>query len=137
MTSPYVGPTGCKWTILGTEYVGTVSVTQNGTICQAWTAQSPHVPESLTDSDFPDGSIAAAENYCRNPNNTAGGPWCYTMDPNVTWQYCNIAFCRKSAFTAGAPEVGWLVWRLPHQFEMWCGRGMVSPHQFFWATFRN
>ena len=31
----------------------------------------------------------------------------------------------------GAPEVGWLVWRLPHQFEMWCGKGMSSPHQFF------
>ena len=34
---------------------------------------------------------------------------------------------------AGAPGIGWLVWRPPHQFEKWCGRGMVSPHQFWGA----
>ena len=73
--------------------MGTLNVTQNGTNCQAWTAQSPHVPESLTDSDFPDGRIAAAENYCRNPNSTAAGPWCYTMDPDTLWEYCNLTFC--------------------------------------------
>ena len=78
----------------GSEYEGTLNVTESGLTCQAWTAQSPHVPESLTDSDFPDGSMAAAENFCRNPDGNAG-PWCYTMDPNVTWQYCNISFCRK------------------------------------------
>ena len=27
-------------------------------------------------------------NKCRNPGNTAGGPWCYTKNPNVRWQYC-------------------------------------------------
>ena len=27
--------------------------------------------------------------------------------------------------------MGWLVWRPPHQFEKWCGRGMVSPHKIF------
>ena len=28
---------------------------------------------------------------------------------------------RVRAAIVRAPEVVWLVWRLPHQFEMWCG----------------
>ena len=89
----WVGPTTCKLTTLGEEYVGTLNTTETGLACQAWTAQSPHVPESLSNSEFPDGSMAAAENYCRNPDSTPDGPWCYTMDPSVRWQYCCVPFC--------------------------------------------
>ena len=32
---------------------------------------------------------------------------------------------RVRAAIAGAPEVVWLVWRLPHQFEMWCGKDII------------
>ena len=31
------------------------------------------------------------------------------------------AMVRARADIAGAQEMVWLVWRLPHQFEMWCG----------------
>ncbi|MCP3663032.1 MAG: hypothetical protein GY696_11145, partial [Gammaproteobacteria bacterium] len=27
-----------------------------------------------------------SENYCHADSNS--GPWCYTMDPAVRWQYC-------------------------------------------------
>ena len=31
-------------------------------------------------------------NYCRNPDAEIS-PWCYTMDPNVRWEYCNLTQC--------------------------------------------
>ena len=89
------GPTTCKLTPIGKEYEGTLNVTDTGIPCQAWTADSPQDPETLYDYEFPDGSLAAAENYCRNPDTTTGGPWCYTMDPSVRWQFCDVYFCRK------------------------------------------
>lgn len=35
------------------------------------------------------------ENFCRNPNNDPGGPWCYTMDPNVRAEECGIPQCSE------------------------------------------
>ena len=36
-----------------------------------------------------------------------------------------VARVRARAAIAWAPEVVWLVCRLPHQFEMWCGRDII------------
>ena len=97
------GPTTCKLTMLGTEYVGTLNKTSSGKLCQAWTAQSPQKPNpAIVNSDFPDGLMAASENYCRNPPTSSGanGPWCYTMVPGTRWEYCNVPFCRKSSWHA-------------------------------------
>ena len=47
---------------------------------------------------FPDGSMAAAENFCRNPDREAGGPWCYTTDPDVRWEYCPVQSCEDSEY---------------------------------------
>lgn len=30
---------------------------------------------------------------CRNPDNDANGPWCYTTDPTKKWDYCHIPDC--------------------------------------------
>uniref|UniRef100_A0A3P9N0Y2 Kringle domain-containing protein n=1 Tax=Poecilia reticulata TaxID=8081 RepID=A0A3P9N0Y2_POERE len=35
------------------------------------------------------------ENFCRNPNNDPGGPWCYTTDPNVRAEECGIPQCSQ------------------------------------------
>ena len=33
-------------------------------------------------------------NYCRNPAQCAGSsPWCYTTDPDLRWEYCEIPKC--------------------------------------------
>jgi len=74
--------------------MGTVSVTQSGRQCQQWSSNTPHVPYSAyTDDMFPDGSRAAAENYCRNPDPKDPFPWCYTMDPDTRWEKCDIPLC--------------------------------------------
>ncbi|ELU06004.1 hypothetical protein CAPTEDRAFT_130025, partial [Capitella teleta] len=31
--------------------------------------------------------------YCRNPSNDPNGPWCFTTDPDVTHEYCDVKFC--------------------------------------------
>lgn len=86
------GADDCKTTKTGQEYVGTVSHTGTGRQCQRWDSQSPHAHEQLP-GNFPEGSFSAAENYCRNPDGVLGGPWCYTEDRHVRWEYCNIPEC--------------------------------------------
>lgn len=51
--------------------------------------------KNYEEKDFPDDSFTATENYCRNPSNSEGGPWCYTTDPNTRWQYCDIPACSE------------------------------------------
>ena len=43
---------------------------------------------------------AAAENFCSNsfvakPGCYESKPWCYTTDPKVKWEECNIPMCEK------------------------------------------
>ena len=82
--------------------MGTVSVTASGRQCQAWTSNTPHVitVDYLDDSLYPDGSRAAALNYCRNPDVWDDtGVWCYTMDPAKRWEFCDVPLCSgKSSF---------------------------------------
>ena len=77
--------------------MGTVQETVSGKLCQAWTSNTPHMPIAWPDDQFPDGSRAAANNYCRNPDDDPGGLWCYTMDPSTSWEYCDVPLCLKSA----------------------------------------
>lgn len=45
---------------------------------------------------FPDGSRTKANNFCRNPDDDIGGPWCYVEERSyelVEKEYCDIPFC--------------------------------------------
>ncbi|XP_065580788.1 tyrosine-protein kinase transmembrane receptor Ror2-like isoform X2 [Artemia franciscana] len=74
----------------GRFYLGEANITKQGIPCQSWNSQSPHshnrpppVFEEMKD----------AKNYCRNPGGEEPKPWCYTMDPIVRWQHCDIPYC--------------------------------------------
>lgn len=38
-------------------------------------------------------SVDPEESYCRNPDGDKHGPWCYTNDSFIRWDYCNIKPC--------------------------------------------
>ncbi|XP_074661421.1 plasminogen-like [Tubulanus polymorphus] len=79
----------CKRTKLGREYRGTLSQARSGKTCQAWKSQSPHRHnryDMLSDKN-------TAANYCRNPDDSPEGPWCYTTDPATRWEYCDVKIC--------------------------------------------
>ena len=74
---------------LGIHYNGTVNVTASNRTCQRWDAGTPHFhPLTSLYRPYLDG-----HNYCRNPEGRGKRPWCYTTDPNVRWEYCNVSFC--------------------------------------------
>jgi len=75
----------------GRYYVGNKSVTVSGRKCRAWTSR-------YRNDQFPDGSRAAAVNYCRRPTYWRDGLWClvWTTDPDVTWEACNVSDCGQS-----------------------------------------
>ncbi|XP_040216595.1 muscle, skeletal receptor tyrosine-protein kinase isoform X1 [Rana temporaria] len=93
----------------GRHYQGNVNTTASGTQCQKWSQQLPHLHRRMPDV-FQE--LANSENYCRNPGGEHDRPWCYTADPNVRWEYCNIPMCKmgvphlpatiKTAFEAPA-----------------------------------
>ena len=74
------------------NYRGTIAQTKNGEVCQHWRKNSPHEHTYQDDKTFPDGSTAAAHNYCRAPDDDPV-PWCYTEDPDVRWGYCDVPSC--------------------------------------------
>ena len=90
----------------GRFYQGTVNVTKHGIACQRWDRQTPHAhirPPPV----FPE--IWGAENYCRNAGGEEPMPWCYTEDPLVRWQHCDIPLCEDdpNGFANGTSlEVG-------------------------------
>ncbi|CAB9514790.1 Apolipoprotein(a) (Fragment) [Seminavis robusta] len=71
------------------DYRGFVNETAGGIACQAWSAQTPH-EHGLAPEDHPDSGLSG--NFCRNPD---GEPraWCYTVDPEKRWDFCDISYC--------------------------------------------
>ncbi|KAI4825139.1 hypothetical protein KUCAC02_020837 [Chaenocephalus aceratus] len=44
-------------------------------------------------------------NYCRNPDKDKHGPWCYTNNSAIPWDYCNVKPCDASQNTIPLGEL--------------------------------
>ncbi|XP_047514310.1 tyrosine-protein kinase transmembrane receptor Ror2 [Pieris napi] len=78
----------------GRFYQGSMNVTETGLSCQAWESQYPH-QHTRPPLIFPE--VQNATNYCRNAGGEERKPWCYTMDPTVRWEYCDVPLCANSS----------------------------------------
>ena len=85
----------CMNTSDGSDYRGQLAVTVDGITCQAWNTDHPRTNHARNPANYPDTTIADAQNFCRNPDQEIQ-LWCYTTDPGVRWDYChNPHFCSK------------------------------------------
>ncbi|ELT91074.1 hypothetical protein CAPTEDRAFT_49103, partial [Capitella teleta] len=75
----------------GTNYIGRLSTTESGRVCQPWRNLAPH-NHTQNGAMFPEGNLTIAENYCRNPEGNKF-LWCYTMDPDRRWEACEAESC--------------------------------------------
>lgn len=89
----------------GQDYRGVVRQTISGYACQRWNVQTPH-GHSYTPAQYP--GILGNHNHCRNPG-TFSQPWCYTTNPRIIREYCDVGNPRTSCATAAQTTVqgGW------------------------------
>ena len=84
--------------ITGRDYVGKRSFTKSGIPCQRWDQPLPHT-HRFNDRDFPaNESLTDASNYCRTPDG-AEVPWCFTLDPDLRREDCQISNCSGMSHT--------------------------------------
>ncbi|KAK1171496.1 plasminogen [Acipenser oxyrinchus oxyrinchus] len=76
----------------GVNYRGSLSKTASGKTCQQWASSTPHRP-NVTPTTHPHADLES--NFCRNPDKDQQGPWCYTNDPELRWEYCQIQDCNE------------------------------------------
>ncbi|XP_038838595.1 muscle, skeletal receptor tyrosine protein kinase-like [Salvelinus namaycush] len=74
----------------GRFYQGPVNITSSGIPCQRWSQQGPHLHRLSVDVLS---ELRNAQSSCRNPGGENEKPWCYTTNPNIRWEYCNIPKC--------------------------------------------
>ena len=73
----------------GSSYCGPTSTTENNVTCQKWSSQAPNTHKQWTQ----DNRGVGDHNHCRNPDGDAR-PWCYTVDPEEQWGYCDLQHCK-------------------------------------------
>ena len=69
-------------------------------------------------------------NYCRNPD-SGKQPWCYTTDPCVRWEYCNLTQCSETE--SGVLETPTVVPVPSMEAHSEAGKKSVARHLHIWT----
>ena len=77
------------YTATGADYRGNVAKTKSGLTCQMWSHQQPQA-HTFTHLTYPHAGLGG-HNFCRNPDSSSTGPWCYTLDPSVPREACAVS----------------------------------------------
>ncbi|XP_030744959.1 uncharacterized protein LOC115874050 isoform X2 [Sitophilus oryzae] len=89
----------CKMAGTGNDFIGQVSTTRANRTCDSWdpTTKSVHLNYmyNFNGSLFAEMNPLDAKNYCRNPNRDISGSWCYTTDPEIVQDVCDIKDCDR------------------------------------------
>ena len=77
--------------------MGTRNVSSKGNPCLVWADVDPNRNVTGYGLNFPERSVAAALNYCRNPTRGAPGVFCYIAGENVSIiaEKCDVPMCGK------------------------------------------
>ncbi|XP_068700490.1 uncharacterized protein [Montipora foliosa] len=79
----------------GRGYHGNKSTTVSGYKCQSWNGTTPR-EHNITGSIYKE--ITNCTDFCRNPGGFGlKGPWCFTTNETVQWEYCGVPRCAKEA----------------------------------------
>jgi hypothetical protein len=102
----------------GADYSGSGTRTDTGRTCQQWSLTKPHNPYGLT--------RLGDHNFCRNPD---GEPrvWCFTTDPNMRWEYCDVPFCKETPNTITGPTTATTISTPPSSTEAPAAAVSVGP----------
>ncbi|XP_069625621.1 plasminogen isoform X2 [Ranitomeya imitator] len=114
----------------GENYRGTIYMTISGKRCQEWSSMVPHT-HAKTPDKYPNGGLE--RNYCRNPDNDKS-PWCYTTDPSVRWEYCNLKKCIETPQIEQQPiqtTKPTIVSSSPASTEIECGKAKKRQRKCF------
>lgn len=79
----------------GKSYKGLVTKASSGRTCQNWLVNHPH---EITHIEPMPANGIGNHNYCRNPDESEGKPWCFTLDPSPDHkkETCNVPICPET-----------------------------------------
>jgi len=89
----YPNPESCGCdNVRQADYRGTISITSSGRECQQWSSQEV-LTHRYSAENYPYSGLD--ENFCRNPNPDEDhqDAWCFTTDPSVEWEHCDVPLC--------------------------------------------
>nr|XP_042903811.1 inactive tyrosine-protein kinase transmembrane receptor ROR1 isoform X1 [Parasteatoda tepidariorum] len=104
----------------GENYRGTMSTTVSGYKCQPWSDQIFYKT-----ADYPE--LVGGHSYCRNPGGKETQPWCFTNDPSVRKELCNVPQCVDYLWLYILLPTIAMVALLGLLLGLWCVRRRTKP----------